>query len=88
MLYTYIYCYYICMPNRTIYLPEELDEVSRRVGLNLSRLTQQAIRDFMAEHQETALKARIDAISARSRELGIDWPRNYLDEQRSEAGER
>ncbi len=76
------------MPNRTIYLPEELDEISRRVGLNLSRLTQQAIRDFVAEHQETALRARIDAISDRSRELGIDWPRNYLDEQRSEAGER
>ena len=76
------------MPNRTIYLPEELDEISRRVGLNLSRLTQQAIRDFVAEHQETALKARIDAISARSSELGIDWPKKYLGEQRSEAGER
>ena len=76
------------MPNRTIYLPEELDEISRRVGLNLSRLTQQAIKDFVAEHQETALNARIDAISARSQELGIDWPSDYLATQRSEAGER
>ncbi|MDE0613915.1 MAG: hypothetical protein OXI32_05825 [bacterium] len=76
------------MPNRTIYLPDELDEVSRRVGLNLSRLTQQAIRDFVAEHHELALEARIDAVSARCRELGIDWPKDYLDEQRSEAGER
>ena len=76
------------MPNRTIYLPDELDEVSRRVGLNLSRLTQQAIRDFGAEHHEKALEARIDAVSARCRELGIDWPKDYLDEQRSEAGER
>ncbi|MCY4272493.1 MAG: hypothetical protein OXF00_07615 [bacterium] len=76
------------MPNRTIYLPADLDEVSRRVGLNLSRLTQQAIRDFVAKHHESALEARIDAISARSQELGIDWPKNYLDDQRSEAPER
>ncbi|MCY4194594.1 MAG: hypothetical protein OXF04_09935 [bacterium] len=76
------------MPNRTIYLPADLDEVSRRVGLNLSRLTQQAIRDFVAKHHESALEARIDAISARSQELGIDWPKNYLDDQRSEAAER
>lgn len=76
------------MPNRTIYLPDELDEVSRRVGLNLSRLTQQAIRDFVAEHHEEAFEARIDAVSARCREIGIDWPKDYLDDQRSEAGER
>jgi len=76
------------MPNRTIYLPADLDEVSRRVGLNLSRLTQQAIRDFVAKHHESALEARIDAISARSQELEIDWPKNYLDDERSEAAER
>ena len=76
------------MPNRTIYLPEELDEICRRVGLNLSRLTQQAIRSFLAEHQETALEARIDAVSTRSEALDIDWPTDYLADQRLEAGER
>ncbi len=76
------------MPNRTIYLPEELDDISRRVGLNLSRLTQQAIRAFLAEHQETALEARIDAVSARSEALDIDWPTDYMADQRLEAGER
>jgi len=76
------------MPNRTIYLPDDLDQVSRRVGLNLSRLTQQAIREFVAEHHELALEARIDAVSARTRELGFNWPEDYLDDQRSEAGER
>lgn len=76
------------MPNRTIYLPDDLDEVSRRVGLNLSRLTQQAIRDFLNAHQEVALEARIDAISARSQELGLDWPKRYLKDQRLESGER
>ena len=76
------------MPNRTIYLPDELDEISRRVGINLSRLTQQAIRDFIGEHHEMALETRIDAASARSRALELDWPKGYLDGQRSEAGER
>ncbi|WP_420435129.1 ribbon-helix-helix domain-containing protein [Candidatus Poriferisocius sp.] len=76
------------MPNRTIYLPEDLDEVSRRVGINLSRLAQQAIRDFIAEHHESALEARIEAVMDRSRGLGIVWPKDHLGAQRSEAGER
>lgn len=76
------------MPNRTIYLPDELDEISRRAGLNLSRLTQQAIRDFVSEHQETALEARVDAAIARVLALDIDWPNNYLATQRVEAEER
>jgi len=76
------------MPNRTIYLPDDLDQVSRRVGLNLSRLTQQAIRECVAEHQESALKARIDTVSTRTRELGLYWLEDYLGDQRSEAAER
>ena len=76
------------MPNRTIYLPTELDDLSRRVGLNLSRLTQQAIRDFMADHREEILEARLEAACARAEALGIDWPDRYLEDQRAEAQER
>ena len=76
------------MPNRTIYLPTELDDLSRRVGLNLSRLTQQAIRDFMADHREEILEDRLEAACARAEALAIDWADRYLEDQRAEAQER
>ena len=76
------------MANRTIYLPEELDELSRRLGLNLSRLTQEAIEAHMAKHAEEALEARIDAAAERIAALGIDWPENWLQDSRDDVGER
>lgn len=76
------------MPNRTIYLPDELDEISRRVGLNLSRLTQRAIAQFLEDHADEALAARVDAASDRAGALGLEWPRDVLTRSRAEAGER
>lgn len=76
------------MPNRTIYLPDALDQVIQRLGLNLSQLTQNAIRRVMAERSDEALEARIDACSARISALNIDWPDDVLDRGREEAGER
>lgn len=76
------------MPNRTIYLPDDLDEISRRVGLNLSRLTQKAIREFVAENSDEALAARVAAASERSAALELEWPGGWLAQQRAEAGER
>ena len=76
------------MANRTIYLPEELDELSRRLGLNLSRLTQEAIEAHMTKHTAEALEARIDAAAERIAALGIDWPENWLQDSRDEVGER
>jgi post-segregation antitoxin (ccd killing protein) len=76
------------MANRTIYLPEELDEISRRLGLNLSRLTQEAIEAHVAQHEEAALEARVDAATERIAALGLDWPENWLKTSRDQAGER
>jgi len=76
------------MPNRTIYLPDELDEMSRQLGLNLSKLTQRAIEDFVARHTEEALEARLDAASARANSLSLSWGSHSLQRQRDEAGER
>ena len=76
------------MANRTIYLPEELDEISKRLGLNLSRLTQEAIEAHVAKHGEEALEARVDAAAERIAALGLDWPENWLEQTRAEAGER
>lgn len=76
------------MPNRTIYLPEELDELSRRFGLNLSQLTQRAIEAYIAERLDEALEVRVDAASTRIGALGIAWPDDIIAQERAEAGER
>lgn len=76
------------MANRTIYLPDEMDEISRRLGLNLSRLTQDAIEAHVAKHGEEALEARVAAATERIAALGLEWPDNWLETSRDEAGER
>ena len=76
------------MPNRTVYLPDELDALSRRLGLNLSRLTQDAIVATANEHPDDALEARVAAAIARIAALDIDWPADPLAASRAEAGER
>lgn len=81
-------CYSLRMPNRTIYLPDKLDELSRRLELNLSHLTQQAIRTYAEENRAAAFQARVDAASAAAAALDIDWPEDHLARQRSEAAER
>lgn len=76
------------MPNRTIYLPDDLDVVSRQLGLNLSQVTQRAIEEAAAQRGTEATEARADAASARIEALGLDWPEDALRRQRAEAGER
>jgi len=76
------------MANRTIYLPEELDEVSRRLGLNLSRLTQAAIAEHAKQNSDDAIDARVESASARIRGLGIKWPAEALDQQQSDVAGR
>jgi post-segregation antitoxin (ccd killing protein) len=76
------------MSNRTVYLPEDLDSLSRHFELNLSKLTQEAIKRVAAEREDETLAARVKAASDRIRRLDIDWPTQSLDEQRAQAGER
>ncbi|HIG24269.1 MAG TPA: hypothetical protein EYG34_09095 [Acidimicrobiia bacterium] len=76
------------MPNRTIYLPEELDEMSRKLELNLSQLTQKAIEDFVSDHEEEAIQVQREIVEAKIRALELVWPKNHLAKQRAEAGER
>ena len=76
------------MANRTIYLSEELDEVSRRLGLNLSRLTQAAIAEHARHNSDDAIDARVESASARIRDLGIKWPAESLVQQRRDEAER
>lgn len=76
------------MPNRTIYLPDDLDAESRRLKLNLSRLTQNAIRELAAARQPAEIEADVDAASKRAQALDIDWSDFSLIEARDAAGER
>lgn len=80
--------HHIRMPNRAIYLPDELDQVSRRIGLNLSQLRQKAIRQYMTEHSDESLDARTDAASARTAALDLEWPSSWLAREWSGARER
>jgi len=76
------------MPNRTVYLPEDLDALSRHFELNLSQLTQEAIQRVAAEREGETLAVRVTAASDRIRRLDIDWPTQSLDGERAQAGER
>lgn len=76
------------MPNRTIYLPDELDAASRRLGLNVSRLAQEAIAAKVAEQPEAAIDAAVAEAMQRIERLGIRWPDDMLARGRVEAGER
>ena len=76
------------MPNRTIYLPDDLDVLSRRLGLNLSRLAQDAIAREAAAHPAETLEARVSEALERTGRLGIDWPPRLLADTRAEANER
>ena len=76
------------MPNRTIYLPAELDAASRRLGLNLSRLTQEAIEREVASRPDVALDAAVEVADERIRALGLRWPQHAIAIGRSEADER
>lgn len=76
------------MPNRTIYLPDDLDAASRRLGLNVSRLAQAAIVAKVAEQPEVALDVAVEAAMQRIDRLGIRWPDDAIANGRAEAGER
>ncbi len=69
-------------------LSEDLNVVSRQLGLNLSQLTQRAIEEVAAQRGAEAIEARAEAASARIEALGLDWPTDALRRQRAEAGER
>ena len=76
------------MPNRTVYLPDDLDALSRRLGLNLSRITQDAVRRAAAERGSEAIDAQVREAVDRIAQLDITWPADHLAQSRAEAGER
>ena len=76
------------MPNRTVYLPDDLDEASRRLNLNLSHVVQDAIRRLAAQRDPDQLADAVDAASLRAQALSIDWSDFSLEQERDAAQER
>lgn len=52
--------YIVCMPRVNIYLPEDLAAAVRTAGINLSSLTQEAIRQELAGRTTDAWLASLD----------------------------
>ena len=77
------------MPNRTINLPDDVDAMARELDINLSKVTQDAVRSLAAERAEP--DADFEERLARARRLAaetdIRFPPNYLRDSRREAGD-
>jgi post-segregation antitoxin (ccd killing protein) len=75
--------YIVCMARLNVYVPDELAKRARARGLNVSALTQAAIR---AELEQSATDAWLEGLDARSTEARHDDVVNAIDSARDELG--
>lgn len=52
------------MPRVNIYLPDDLADEAKRAGLNISKLTQGAIRSALAENSLHAWQSRVAKLTS------------------------
>jgi post-segregation antitoxin (ccd killing protein) len=75
----------LCVVTRlNVYLPDELAAEAKKAGLNLSAVTQEAVRRTLAERSTDAWLARVAATSATER-VPHDHALDALDAAREEA---
>jgi post-segregation antitoxin (ccd killing protein) len=84
--YLRIVNYTICMPNRTIYLPDDVDRLAHELDVNLSRLTQDAVR-ALARQRDDDRQARLAKVRQRAKQAGLSYPKHHLRDTRREAGD-
>ena len=77
--------YVVCMPRVNIYLPDDLAAAVRAAGLNLSSLTQDAIRQQLAGRTTDAWLATLDPPSV---QVSHDDALAALDAAREESAAR
>lgn len=74
------------MARVNVYLPDELAQAARTVGLNISKITQEALSKSIAQNKTDSW---LDRLEARQR---VDVPHvrviEAIDEARAELGER
>lgn len=79
------------MPNRTIYLPDDVDQLARDLDVNLSQVTQQALREIdrrrRTEDESETVEERLARLRHLVAEANITFPPNYLRDMRAEAGD-
>lgn len=76
-------CILVCMARLNVYVPDELAERARTRGLNVSALTQAAIR---AELENSATDAWLDSLEARNTEARHVDVLDAIDTARDELG--
>jgi post-segregation antitoxin (ccd killing protein) len=74
------------MPNRTIYLPADVDRLARQLDVNLSRLTQDAIRALAAQTTDQKHQRLMD-VRGKVAMAGLTYPSGYLRDAREQAGD-
>jgi hypothetical protein len=74
------------MPNRTIYLPDDVDRLVDELDVNLSQVTQQAIR-ALATERAVGRDQRLLELKRRVRKLDLSYPADHLRGMRREAGD-
>lgn len=78
----------VCVVTRlNVYLPDELAAEAKKAGLNLSAVTQEAVRRALAEHSTDAWLARV-AITASTHRVPHERALDALDAARDEAPTR
>jgi post-segregation antitoxin (ccd killing protein) len=74
------------MARVNVYLPDDLADEARAAGLNVSQLTQEALRRALAAHQASAWLDRVRRLP--SADIGHDEVLEAIDAARAEAEER
>jgi post-segregation antitoxin (ccd killing protein) len=77
--------YLVCMPRVNVYLPDDLAAAARAARLNLSSLTQEAIRRELAGRTTDAWLATLDAMQT---PVSHDTALAALDAAREESATR
>jgi hypothetical protein len=74
------------MPSRTIYLPDDVNQMVDDLDVNLSRLTQEAVR-ALADQRATNQNSRLAEVRLKVKTADLAYPRDHLRNTRREAGD-
>jgi post-segregation antitoxin (ccd killing protein) len=74
------------MPSRTIYLPDDVNQMVDDLDVNLSRITQEAVR-ALAEQRAANQNSRLAEIRLKVKTADLAYPKDHLRDTRREAGD-
>ena len=74
------------MPSRTIYLPDDVNKMVDDLDVNLSRLTQEAVR-ALAERRAANQNSRLAEIRLKVKTADLSYPKDHLPDTRRGAGD-